>query len=554
MAAPKLHQPDRTVVKPRRGGSALTPPGMSSPAAATETDSVTSLVGSQYCAPGVLVPVGGLADFINTGIADQTVDWVGRRSGGKSIVEVLIDELKMTPAHTTSNDRVSVGFLDGHPGTDDFLGVPIRVRDQILESLRLTDHTNGEFSIDDDEPVASVAASAVSAVGNAQLYREAEHRQEWQRASRQIIQQIHAEDGGDPLRHLAERILKIVDAELVSAVMCIPDSARLTVAVAVGDGASRLTELSFPAVGSVAARVIANGRPLLIDDIDTDPDYWVHLSKAMAIGPVMVLPLLEAGLFKGVLVVGRRQGRPVFTDVDLRLSTMFVSYTAVALEITASRADQERLLLLEERDRIARDLHDHVVQRIFATGLSLQSIAAADGSGPVADRLHEQIESLDDTIRQIRTVIYHLQQPAEDGPTNARARLLVVIEQASVGLPQPCVRFIGPIDIAATGDIVEELLAVVREMLTNVAKHAHASSISLTITATADLRQISVTTTDDGSGMSESGHRGGLKNLQERARRYGGELMVTPAAQLNREMPPTGGGGTRCHWSANINR
>ncbi|MEO6957642.1 MAG: GAF domain-containing protein [Antricoccus sp.] len=516
-------------------------------------EAAAGLVGAQYCALGVLDPAGGLAEFVHTGMDEATVDRIGHRPEGKGLVGALIDEPKTIRLRILGTDPRSVGVPEGHPIMDSFLGVPIRVRDQVLGNLYLANSTNGEFSIEDEELVTSLAATAGFAIENAQLYREAEHRQEWLRASAQIIQEILTDDGGDPLRHVAMRIRKLAGAELVSVVVRIPDSAHLTVAVAVGEGASRLTASSFPAAGSLAARAIADGHPLLVDDIDADPNYWVHLSKVMAVGPVMVLPLLAAGLFKGVLVVGRRQGRPVFTDVDLGLGMMFAGYAAIALEITAARADQQRLLLLEERDRIARDLHDHIVQRIFATGLTLQSIATAEGSGPVADRLYEQIEALDETIRQIRSVIYHLQQPTGGTPTNARARLLDVIEQASVGLPEPWVQFIGPIDIAATGEVVEDLLAVVREMLTNVAKHAHARNVEVTVTVTDDLHQISVTTTDDGCGVSKTGHRGGLKNLQERARRYGGELVVTPAPQGSLDMPTTRSGGTRCHWTANIN-
>lgn len=516
-------------------------------------EAAASLVGARYCALGVLDPADGLAEFVHTGMDEATVELIGRRPEGKGLVGALIDEPKTIRLRTVSDDPRSVGVPEGHPVMDSFLGVPVRVRDQVLGNLYLANSASGEFSKDDEELVTSLAATAGSAIENAQLYRAAENRQEWLRASAQIIQEILTDDG-DPLRHLAQRIREMASADLVSVVVRIPDSAHLTVAVAVGDGASRLTALSFPAEGSLAARAMTDGHPLLVDDIDADPDYWVHLSKVMAIGPVMVLPLLSAGLFKGVLVVGRRHGHPVFTDVDLGLGTMFAGYAAVALEITAGRADQQRLLLLEERDRIARDLHDHVIQRIFAAGLSLQSIAAAGGSGAVADRLYEQIESLDDTIRQIRTVIYHLQQPAGGTSTNARARLLDVIEDAAVGIPEPWVQFIGPIDVAATGDLIEDLCAVVREMLTNVTKHANARHIGVVISVTDDLHQISVTTTDDGDGMSQTSHRGGLRNLQERARRYGGELMVTAAHPGDRDMPTERGGGTRCHWTANINR
>ncbi len=516
-------------------------------------EAAASLVSAQYCALSVLNPSGGLAEFVHTGMDEETVTRIGRQPEGKGLVGALIDEPTTIRLHSISSDPRSVGVPEGHPPMDSFLGVPIRVRDQVLGNLYLTNSSNGEFSAEDEGLVMSLAATAGFAIENAQLYRAAERRQEWLEASAQIIQQILTDDGDNPLRHLAARVREMADADLVSVVLRIPQSSHLTVAVAAGDGADRLTALSFPADDSLAARAMADGHPLLVDNIDADPEYTVHLSRVMAVGPVMVLPLLAAGLVSGVLILGRRAGHPVFTDVDLSMGTMFAGYASVALEIAGGRADQRRLILLEERDRIARDLHDHIIQRIFATGLSLQSLAASAGASPVTDRLYEQIASLDETIRQIRTVIYRLQQPAGGPPTNARARLLEVIQEVSVGLPEPWVQFVGPIDTAATGDVVEDLIAVVREMLTNVAKHAHAQHVSVKVTATDDLRQISVTTTDDGCGITGTGRRSGLKNLRARARRYGGDLFVTPADRGDLVAMTAKGGGTRCHWSANVN-
>lgn len=242
----------------------------------------------------------------------------------------------------------------------------------------------------------------------------------------------------------------------------------------------------------------------------------------------MTVPLLGTLRVRGVLVVGRYRGRPRFDDADLDMATTFGNHAAVALELADARTDQQRMAVLEDRDRIARDLHDHVIQRLFAAGLSVNALARQNKDENSAARLARIADDLDDTIRQIRTSIFQLRGALGPEIGTARARVLEVV--ADIGGPlgfQPTVRFVGPVDAAVSGTEVDDLVAVIRETLSNVARHAHASKVEVDVAVAG--REFSVTVRDNGRGMGPTARRSGLGNLRRRAEERGGTFAVGPA-------------------------
>jgi signal transduction histidine kinase len=259
----------------------------------------------------------------------------------------------------------------------------------------------------------------------------------------------------------------------------------------------------------------------------------------------MVLPLGGSRGVRGALVIGRLQGRHRFADADLEMATTFAHHAAIALELADSRVDHQRILLLEDRDRIARDLHDHVIQRLFALGLTVQSVANGLGTDDRAARLDQVVRDMDDTIRQTRTSIFQLRGPLGPETGTARARLLSVADEVGQMLGfQPSLSFAGPVDAVVPEPVADDLVAVLRESLTNVARHASATTVQVDlVTTTTELRLDIV---DDGVGIGEIERRSGLANLKQRAECHGGSLTLSEAPSATTQPDHR---GTHLRWT-----
>jgi len=314
---------------------------------------------------------------------------------------------------------------------------------------------------------------------------------------------------------------------------------ELTVQIARGHQAQALLGYTYPAAGSLAEEAMTSGHGLRLD-----PDhgrYFVHLQSVFDIGPVLACPLTgEAGV-RAAVMVGRTAGSPAFSTGDLRMAEAFANHAAIALELSDRRESRRQLEVLEDRHRIARDLHDHVIQRLFATGLSVQAAAVRSSDAAVASRLQAAVEDMDDTIRQIRTSIFGLQEPRGATASAARAVLLAVVSDVEPVLGfTPEITFAGPVDTVLAPDVLDDVQAVLREGLTNVAKHADASRVNASVSASA--RHITIEIVDNGStAPSAGGRRSGLANLQRRAKLRGGASTLSH-----------GPNGTTLRWTASL--
>ncbi len=303
---------------------------------------------------------------------------------------------------------------------------------------------------------------------------------------------------------------------------------------------------------TVSRDVLETGRPVLINDMAAEHDRTVHLSEFVSIGPLMVLPLVGVQRTRGALVVGRLQGRPLFTAADLEMATTFANHAALALELSDARSDREHMALIEDSDRIARDLHDHVIQSLFGAGLTVQSVAAGLGDQDRARRLSHVVDSIDETIRQIRTSIFRLRGPLAPGGSAVRDSLLRVAAEVAPTLRcQPRLSFTGPVDSVVSDDVLHDLIAVTREGLTNVARHADASAVSI------DLRysggELVLELADNGAGIGTTERRSGLANLRERAESHGGALLVCARPRPVGWQPSDAEGGTILRWTIPLN-
>jgi signal transduction histidine kinase len=420
-----------------------------------------------------------------------------------------------------------------------FLGVPVRVREEDYGSLYLTRTGADPFTEQDEELVQALAGTAGVAIENARLFEEARLRHQWLGASTEVTRRVLAGDES-ALRLIARSVHALAESDLTTLVQ--PVDAELRVAVAEGHDAAGIEDTRYPASGTLSEQVMRTGTPVrVVDAEDTDniDGRTIYLSGQVRAGPVMVLPLLGREEVRGTLVVMRGPGRRPFTEADAQLATTFANHAAVALELAEARHDQQRVLLLEDRARIARDLHDHVIQQVFAAGLVVQATASSVEDAASVTALQEVVEHLDDAIKQIRVSIFQLQPPV---PGGLRAAVMdVVVElQPAIGFA-PRLDLDGPLDSVATADLVRDVTAVVREGLSNVARHSSAKAVQLSVFATTN--RLTVTISDDGTGVGEGARRSGLDNMRRRAEDRNGSMAVAEVPDL---------GGTTLVWTVPI--
>lgn len=521
-------------------------------------EAACQLVHARYGALGVVTPDGGLEQFIHVGMDAELVGRIGHLPEGKGLLGALIEDPSPIRLRNIGDDSRSVGFPAGHPPMDSFLGVPVRVRDAVFGNLYLACREGGEFTEEDQELVSSLAGTAGVAIENARLFEQSRRRQNWLQASTDITQQLLASEGEEPLRVIAWRTQQMADADAVTVVLPVAGTDRLMVEVATGAGAEQMTALSYPMVGTLSMHVLETGVAALVADMADEQEYAVHLSEVIPVGALMALPLAGSHGTRGVLLVARLHGRPRFTGADLEMATTFANHAAIALELADARADQQRMVLLEDRDRIARDLHDHVIQRLFGAGLTVESVATGLRDSAVGERLNQVVGDIDDTIRQIRSSIFRLRGPIALGTSQVRIRLLDLIGELSPMLGfEPQVTFTGSVDLLVTDEVLEDLEAVLREGLTNIARHAKASQAQVAVVVGAG--ELRAEIIDNGIGLSSS-RRSGLSNLRYRAEQRGGNFEILspvryasspehrPASDSSTEK-----GGTLLRWRVPLN-
>jgi signal transduction histidine kinase len=502
-------------------------------------ESAVELVGATYGALAVVAEDGSLQEFVHVGMGDDAVEAIGHLPEGRGLLGLVIQEQQVIRVDDLTTHAGSVGFPDGHPSMRAFLGVPVRVRDEAYGNLYLTRTTADPFTAEDEQLVQALAATAGVAIENARLFEEARQRQVWLTASTEVTRRVLAGDEG-ALRLVARQVHALAAAELTTVV--VPVDTELLVAVAEGRDAAGIEDARYAASGTLSEYVLQTGKPVrLVDAQDTTAvnDRTIYLSGEIRVGPVMVLPLLGREEVRGTLVVMRgERGRP-FTVADAEMATTFANHASLALELAEARRDQQRVLLLEDRARIARDLHDHVIQQIFAAGLVVQATSARLRDASAVTALQEVVSNLDEAIKQIRVSIFQLQPSV---PGGLRAAVMDVVTDVQPGLlVDPRVDLDGPLDSVATADLVSDVTAVVREALVNVARHASASTVVLSVHATS--ARLTVTVSDDGRGVGEASRRSGLDNMRQRAESRNGSMVIAEVPDL---------GGTTLVWTVPI--
>ncbi|MCU1472027.1 MAG: Two-component system histidine kinase [Amnibacterium sp.] len=400
------------------------------------------------------------------------------------------------------------------------LGVPVRVGGTTVGSLCLARSAPAPFSASDGQLLRALGTAAAAALDHARLRAEADRHQEWAEAAVGTAAALLSGEAEKPYSILAARVRVLAAADLVWIVRSHGGSRPLEVVAAVGLD-HRLTEgMELPRDWQLTQLVLGAGQPQLIASGDLGGG---RERGQVAVGPLMIVPLLEENRAVGAVIVGRDSGGAPFSPFDLSRLAEFTEHATVALQLVDARADQQRALLLKERARIARDLHDTVIQQLFAAGLELRSIAAPLPPGPVVDRLNHSIALIDAGMAQIRSGVLALSPDAASD--SVRSRILEIVRELSGQfIRPPQLTFDGPLDLVARGGLAEDVVAVVRESLTNVVRHAAATEAAVAITVRDGW--LGIVVQDNGVGLQHAYQRSGLSNLAERAAAHGGSFAI----------------------------
>ncbi|TMR90699.1 GAF domain-containing protein [Nonomuraea basaltis] len=501
-------------------------------------ETATTLVDAGYGALGVVGQDNTLVQFIPVGLSDEEIAKIEHWPHGLGLLGLLMKEARPLRLGRISDHPESYGFPPGHPPMGTFLGVPVRVREEVFGNLYLTEKRGGgEFDEEDEAVVVALATAAGVAVENARLYEESRRRETWLQASSEITTSLLSGAGShEVLTTMAARARQMCDADLVQVLLPDPSGQALTVDVAEGEGADELLATRFEVSATLASEALIHGEPRSEWDRPSAA-YPDSPLRRLGYGPGLMVPLGKAPRVRGVLALAKRSGRLPFSGADQQMLESFADQAAVALELAEARRDAERLGLLEDRDRIAKDLHDVVIQRLFATAMTLMSTVRLVERPEAAKRLQHSIDELDETIRQIRSSIFALQTPREDTAPSLRTQIVDLVEGAGAHLGfMPGLRMEGQIDTLVPETVAEHLLAVLREALSNVVRHSRATRAEVAVEVADD--RLALVVTDNGVGLGEKGRRSGLRNFEERAARLGG------AAEL--DVPEKG--GTRLRW------
>ncbi|TFD54572.1 GAF domain-containing protein [Cryobacterium frigoriphilum] len=501
--------------------------------------SACELVQARYGALGVIGGDNGLSHFITVGFDEETVKLVGDLPVGHGVLGLLIREPRPIRLHDLHDHASSFGFPAHHPPMKSFLGVPVRVRDVVFGNLYLTEKLGGgDFTEEDESLAMALAAAAGVAIENARLFEESHRRAEWLEACADMARDLpapfdEAEETGLDL--VAQRALAVSGAELV--VIGFPADDSLYCLAAAGVGAEQLLGRTVIVRSAALAQVRATGLSSVEPSLPLlSPDLELRES-----GPTLVAALGPIGDGQGVILLSKAIGTGSFSTTDLEMSAVYGVQVALALELATAHRMREEQAVLGDRDRIARDLHDLVIQRLFAAGLSMQSLRRFTSDPVALDRINSVTTELDETIRELRDTIYSLRGMSQTTGTLS-SRILAVIKDGADALPfAPRIRLSGPIDAAeVTEELRGNLLAVLSEGLSNAARHAGATAIDVSVSSEGG--RVKIVIADNGRGFSELVRRSGLDNLRRRADLCGGRFTVKSAP----------GEGTRLRWSVPV--
>ena len=510
------------------------------PAAALRdiADVARALFDARFSGAALLQDDGTFSPQSYSGLPSGVADLLGSDGDGHSLFATVNGNgpVRLDDVGAPSSE---VRVPSAHPPVQHLLAAPLMSQNRTMGVLYVCDRQDGLPFTDEDEQLLAAAGSLLgAALANAQLLRDALHARSWMRAATGITQELFAGELKQPLQHIADRVHELADADFVG--LAVLEDETLVVRHATGPDLDPLVvgrQLPLHRT-TLAERTISSGRGQVVGSLDPESREALRDWSGIEVGPAMMLPLRGADGVLGVMFVGRELGAWRFTETDVEIAGSFANHAAIAVELANARQVSEQMHLLEERNRIGRDLHDHVVQRLFGTGMSLQRVASKL-EGPELERVTGAISTLDDTIRQIRNTIMSLSNHDEDATLQsmisdiAREAAPLLGFSPLVALEEPTGELAGP--------LAADLAACVREGLSNTLRHAQAHNVE--IHATVETSSLVLKLRDNGVGI-QSSRRSGLDNMAARVHRYGGQLDVRSAP----------GEGTELSWRVPLPR
>lgn len=497
----------------------------------------TRLAGSRYAALGVLSAgrQRRLRTFIHHGISDEVAVQIGDLPTGHGLLGLIIDRPEPLRLHDIAEHPASYGFPANHPPMSSFLGVPVRIRDRVFGNLYLTEKIGGgDFTAEDEEIVMAIASAAGVAIENARLYEESTSRETWVRVTAEVAA-VLMEPAADvnPLEVVARRARQVARADAAWVITDFGDDGP-QVAAESGHRLRADDLAALPLADHVARLALEKGEPAAVEDIAEQEGEG--LPGLPDIGPVLAVPLTLSSHVRGTLSLAwERQHEDHYFTLDAQLVAAYAEQASLSMQLASAREDQRLLAVFEDRDRIGRDLHDLVIQRLFAVGLGLQGTVRLVERPEVAARLDQAVDDLDATIKDIRRAIFGLSSVDTAGDVQAEVTRLVDRAAATLKF-RPSLRFEGPVRTLVTPEVAPDLLAVLAEALSNASRHAEATSIDVVVEVG---DRVVLTVRDDGRGMDGTGAESGLANIRVRAEQRGGTLVIDSAS----------GSGTTLIWS-----
>jgi signal transduction histidine kinase len=496
------------------------------------TELAAEITGARYGALGVLGPDRRIAEFLTTGITQEQRRAIGDLPVGHGILGVLIGDAEPLRLRDISEHPQSVGFPPNHPPMRSFLGAPVKARGRVFGNIYLTEKQGAEeFSAEDEENLVVLATQAAVAVENARLYEEARQRERRLEAVREIVTKILDQtEPEEALELVARRARELVDADLATIAIPDPEGGSLVLTVAVGENADQIRGMVFPMKGSVSGEVIRSGKPILLADASAEGGAHQPIAWLGVMGPAMLVPLAAGDRPLGTLAVANRKGGMLFDDAALELVKTLAGQASVVVEYERVQSELRRLAVMEDRERIAKELHDGAIQSLFAVGMGLQATGTLSGDPDIEERIEGAVNEIDRVIRDLRNYIFGLRPGILADRQLAQAiRHLAEDFQQKTG-----VTIVVEIDGAVASELTSragDVVQLAREALSNVGRHAAASTCRVSL-ARSDDGSALLEIDDDGRGFDPraaigTGH--GLGNLEERAASMGGKLNVESA-------------------------
>ncbi len=491
-------------------------------------DLAAQVTDARYAALGVIGPDGSLVEFVTTGISSRQRNQIGALPRGRGILGHLVKHPKPLRLRDLGKHARSVGFPEHHPPMRSFLGAPIVAMGKVYGNIYLTEKREAdEFSADDERSLIVLASQAGVAIANASLYEEMRQREVWLDSLREITGEIlGGTDADSLLARITDDARNLARAQTAVLVSRAAVGGELIVSAAVGQHVAGLQGKDVPADRSISGEVMASGKALIFEDASAQRNAYPPIMKTAKVGPAIFVPLRVRGRATGTLMVANQKGGPAFDERTLRLVETFADQASVAIEYSRAQADLRRLGVMDDRERIAKDLHDGIIQSLFAVGMGLQATALIAASPDVSNRIEAAVNELDRVIRDLRNYIFGLRPGilADRGLDEAIRTLGIETHGRSH------IKVEVDVDAKAASLLAgrsHDIVQLTREALSNVVRHANARRARVELMA-ANGRAV-LTVEDDGDGFDARtpGAGNGLQNMRQRAAGLGGELRIS---------------------------